>query len=316
MKYLYPEIEPSGVYQIDSGGIHKIYLEESGNPEGIPVVFLHGGPGGGCSEKHRRYFNPAKYRIVIFDQRGVGRSEPVACVEENTTAHLLRDMEIIRETLNIEQWVMFGGSWGATLALLYAETYPERVSGMVIRGTFLARQKDLDWFVRDVGRILPDYWQKFIGHISGPERDDAVQAYYKRVHGNDKGQRDAAVKAWSAWSARVVTYQLTEAVLDGGLDMEKMIQDVKIETHYARHKYFIDEDQILRDIDKIPDVPVSIIHGRRDMTCTLDSSWLVHTALSQSELNIVANGGHLASEPAMVDALISATDSLASRLIQ
>lgn len=310
MKELFPEIEPVAACHIKTGGLHQIYVEDCGNPQGIPVVFLHGGPGAGSNENHRRYFNPDKYRIVIFDQRGTARSLPGGCVEENTTWHLIEDMERIRDTLNIEKWVIFGGSWGATLGLLYAQARPGRVLGMILRGTFLARQRDIDWFMHGAGKILPDYWCEFIGHIPEHERSDAALAWHQRVHGGDDKTRKAAVRAWSTWSARVVTYMMPGPVTAEAHDMDRMIREVMIETHYARNRYFIEEDQILQNVDRLPDVPVKIIHGRRDLTCPLQSSWLLHEALPHSEINIVENGGHLAGEPPMVDALINATESM------
>ena len=314
MKQLYPEIAPLHTYQLGAGDNHKIYVEECGNPAGIPVVFLHGGPGAGCNENHRRYFNPDKYRIVIFDQRGTARSAAVDWVEENTTQHLLADMENIRQFLTIDKWLIFGGSWGATLGLLYAQTWPERVLGMILRGTFLARRQDGGWFIHQVGRLLPQYWKQFTGLIPRLERDDMISAYHRRVHGDDINARNAAVRAWYNWSGRVVTYQLPEITMLGETNMDRMVQEVAIETHYAKHKYFIEENQILRNINRLPQVPIRIIHGRRDITCTLDASWALSQALPQAELTCVNNGGHLASEPVMIDALITATDAMAEQL--
>lgn len=315
MKQLYPEIVPLHTYQLSAGDNHSIYVEECGNPAGIPVVFLHGGPGAGCNVNHRRYFNPDKYRIVIFDQRGTARSAALDCVEENTTQDLLSDMENIRQLLDIDQWLIFGGSWGATLGLLYAETWPERVLGMILRGTFLARQRDVDWFIHHAGRILPQYWQQFTGFIPRTERDDLIAAYYRRVHGNDIPARNAAVRSWYNWSGRVVTYQLPEIAMLGETEIDKMVREVAIETHYARHNYFIEENQILDNLQRLPQVPIRIVHGRRDITCTLEASWTLSQALPQAELTCVNNGGHLASEPAMIDALITATDAMAEQLM-
>ena len=318
MRELYPALEPYNVLHLDVDELHTIYVEECGNQDGIPVIFVHGGPGAGCSENHRRYFNPRDYRIIIFDQRGTNRSTPRACVEKNTTQDLLHDMEAIRERLNINQWLLFGGSWGTTLLLLYAQAYPERVLGIVARGTFLARKQDLDWFVADQGvnTIFPDFWQDFIANIPKEERKDIVDAYYRRVHDEDIEVSQQAIRAWAIWSGRVVTYLLT--AIDhknfAPEDMEAATQEVKIETHYAKHSYFIEENQILRNVHKLPNIPIHIIHGRRDLTCLLEASWDLHKVLPQSTLEIVRDGGHLAGTDTMVDALIKATDEMVKRL--
>ena len=314
MRELYPEINASNSYRLKVDPVHTIYVEEAGNPRGIPVIFLHGGPGSGCNENHRRYFNPKKYRVVLFDQRGCHRSTPAGETKNNSTPDLLQDIERIREHLGIEQWLVFGGSWGATLGLLYAQSYPSRVLGMVLRGTFLARQKDLDWFGRKgASMIFPDYWQDFTGIIPDPERSDLISAYYARVHGADREARETAAMAWSKWAGRLVTYLLPGADYTPG-DVGKTVREVLIETHYAMHRYFIDENRILDNAALLPPVPVRIVHGRRDLTCTLDASWSLHRALPDSELVIVKEGGHLAGEPVMVDALVTATDDMAKRL--
>ncbi len=317
MHILYPEIQPFNYKHLAVDELHQVYFEESGNPQGIPVIFLHGGPGSGSGANHRRYFDPKKYHIINFDQRGCNRSTPNGCTKKNSTQDLIQDIELIRDELNIESWLIFGGSWGATLGLLYSQSYPDRVNGMIFRGTFLARRWDLDWFISaGVNRIFPDYWQEFVQHIPEEERDDLVSAYHKRVHGNDKKEQAAAAKAWSIWASRIVTYMLSAVDPDNYEpdDIEKTIHEVLIETHYAKHSYFIKEDQILSEIDKLPPVPVIIIHGRRDLTCTLDASWKLHNALPDSMLNIVKEGGHLAGEAPMIDALVAATDRMATLL--
>lgn len=317
MRSLYPKIKPQHSYAHVVDG-HQIYFEESGNIKGIPVVFLHGGPGSGSSENHRRYFDPVKYRIINFDQRGCNRSIPNGLTENNTSQHLIADIESIREQLNIDTWVIFGGSWGATLGLLYAQAFPEKVCGMILRGSFLARKRDLDWFIYDgASRIFPDYWQNFIEIIPQEEREDLVNAYHKRVHGkNEKEKKEAAI-AWSTWAGRIVTYLISGINPDNYKleNIERTVSEVLIETHYAKHRYFIAENQILDDIAKLPEVPIHIIHGRRDLTCTLESSWVLDQAIPGSKLVIVKEGGHLAGETAMVDALVSATDLVAEQLI-
>jgi len=317
MRTLYPEIQPFRSEQLSVDGLHHVYFEESGNKHGIPVVFLHGGPGSGSNENHRRYFDPSRYYIINFDQRGCNRSTPNGCTELNTSQHLIADIELIRRHLDIEHWLIFGGSWGAMLALLYAEAHPARVRGMVLRGTFLGRQRDLDWFINDgANRIFPDYWQEFVQAVPEHERHDLVSAYHRRVHGDNKQEQVAAATAWAKWAGRIVTYMLAGVNPDSYQveNIEQTIHEVSIETHYASNAYFINENQVLDEIANVPGVPVCIIHGRRDLTCTLDASWELHRALPGSKLVIVRDGGHLAGETPMVDALITATDEMAELL--
>ena len=325
MRELYPEIEPVNTFHLDTGSVHSIYVEEAGNRAGIPVVFLHGGPGSGCNPNHRRYFDPERYHIIIFDQRGCNRSTPQGEVQENTTALILQDMESIRHHLNIDKWLLFGGSWGATLALLYAETHPDRVSGMVLRGAFLARQRDLDWFIRDgVNRFLPDEWIKLVEVVPEDKRQDLIAAFHEIMHGSDDPDRQKAARAWSSWCTRVVTWNLT-AVQDtpsGENDSaaetrdndQKTINEVRIETHYALNRYFIRENQILDDIGKLPEVPVHLVHGRQDITCLPQASWQLHQEIPASTLEILSGTGHLAGENAMINALVRATDKMAGKL--
>ena len=313
MHVLYPEISPYDQCMLNVDGGHVIYLEQSGNPQGLPVIFLHGGPGSGSNENHRRYFNPEKYRIIIFDQRGCNRSTPQGGIKSNTTRDLIQDMEQIRNHLSIHTWLVFGGSWGVTLGLLYAEAYPQYVAGMVLRGAFLARHSDLDWFVRSgLNRVFPDYWQELTGIIPVAERDDLITAYYRRVIEGDRATREKYAKAWSLWSGRVVTYTLEDATEEE--DINTIIKRVSIELHYARNRYFITENQILANIINIPEVPIIIVHGRRDLTCTLEASWSLHQALPTSDFIIIKDAGHLAGEPPMIDALVSATDRIWSLL--
>ena len=314
LRQLYPELEPYTTGFVEADG-HSVYMEQSGNMQGVPVVFLHGGPGSGCNENHRRYFNPELYRIILFDQRGCNRSRPVGGVEHNTTQDLLNDMERIRTQLGIEKWVIFGGSWGATLALLYAESCPGRVLGLILRGTFLARRCDLDWFVRQgVNRIFPDYWQELIGDFPPEQRDDLISALHERVFSENKKAIQGAARAWVMWTGRVVTSSLGgEYALDDD-EIDKLINDVRIEAHYARNHYFISENQILDNIARVPDVPVTLIHGRHDLTCLPESSWLLHRALPAAELVFLPQTGHLAGEPAMADALLRASDAMVKRL--
>ena len=319
MPELYPEIEARAVYQLERDG-HTVYFEEAGNASGIPVVFLHGGPGTGCNENHRRYFNPDKYRIILLDQRGCRRSGPAGRVWHNTTQDILADIDMIRARLDIAQWVLFGGSWGATLALLYAERYPAAVSGLVSRGAFLARQCDFDWFAKSgVNQIFPDYWAEFTALFSGPEQQDLLNALYKRVFSGAKDTQLAAARAWSLWAGRVVTHNIMDDYVLPGAEEDRLLNQVRIEMHYAKNRYFIAENQILADIARVPDVPIRIIHGRGDLTCLPESSWAIHQGLAESgksdlKLNLIPGAGHLAGESRMIDALVNATDALAGLL--
>lgn len=316
MRALYPEIEPYATHGLAVDPPHVIYVEECGNREGIPVVFLHGGPGSSCKAYHRQFFDPARYRAILFDQRGCGRSNPRGEIAGNTTQALIADMERIRDQLGIEKWLLFGGSWGATLALLYAETHPDRVHGLILRGVFLARDQDLDWFLKSgPNRIFPDAWEAFLDLIPDAERSDLVQAYYRRLVSDDRALQLTAAKAWSAWATRVVTYTLPDP--DNPLesaDTDKVVDETRIECHYAANRYFLEPDQLLCDVDKIPRIPIVLIHGRRDLTCTLESAWSLHRRLPDAKLVILPDSGHLAAEPAMVDALVTATDNLAEQL--
>ena len=320
MHELYPELEAFSADVLESDSGHSIYFEQAGNELGIPVIFLHGGPGSGCSENHRRYFNPKKYHIILFDQRACNRSTPNGVVENNTTQDLLSDIETIRQQLKIEKWLLFGGSWGATLALLYAEQFPQCVSAIILRGTFLARQCDFDWFAKSgVNMILPDYWQEFISFFNDDEKNNLVSTIHKQIFSDDKNIQFEAAKVWSLWAGRVVTHSLSVEYILEIEDEDKLINEVKVEMHYAKNKYFIEENQILNEISKIPNIPITIVHGRKDLTCLPDSSWSVNKSLKELNLPhlklvMVSEAGHLASEPAMVDALITATDEMATLL--
>lgn len=314
MRDLYPEIAPFSSFTLDVDASHRVYVEEVGTRGGLPVIFLHGGPGSGSNENHRRYFDPSKYHVVLFDQRGCHRSSPRGETRNNTTQFLIEDIERIRLRLGMEKWLVFGGSWGAALGLLYAQRHPGHVLGLILRGVFLARQRDLDWFARDgANRIFPDHWAEFVEGIPEQERMDLIGAYYSRLHGVDEAEKLRAARAWSKWAGRVTSYLLPD-VKPEDEDRERVVHEVSIETHYAKHRYFIAEDQILKNTVMLPRVPIRIVHGRRDLTCTLDASWELHACLPGSELTIVDEGGHLAGEPVMTDALVAATDELARRL--
>jgi proline iminopeptidase len=316
MKSLYSEIEPTYVHTVAVESPHVLHVEECGNERGVPVVFLHGGPGSGSKPYHRQFFDPNRYRIVLFDQRGAGRSKPAGEISTNNTQALINDLETIRERLGIEKWVLCGSSWGATLALLYAETHPQNVLGIILRGTFLATQRDLDWFFKDgANRLFPDYWEEFCNVIPTNERHAIVAAYYQRIISGDEATRFRAAKSWSMWAQKIVTYTLPEesASMDDE-SREKIVNEAAIQCHYAVNNYFLSPHQIEENVSHLPDVPIRIIHGRRDITCTPDSAWILHKKLPQSRLIILPDAGHLANAPSMIDALINTTEELGARL--
>lgn len=315
MQVLYPEIKPYREHKVNVDAPHVLHVEECGNPDGIPVLFLHGGPGAGCEPYHRRFFDPEKYRIVLFDQRGCGRSTPHGCLELNTTQHLVADIEAIRTLLQIDDWVLFGGSWGSTLALVYAQTHPERVRGMIVRGIFLSRQKDLDWFYKDgANRIFPDAWTDLIKPVRENMRNDLITAYDKLLHSNNDLQRMSAAKAWSAWEGHCATLRPNTNVLDHFTDTHTAVSLALIEVHYFKHHSFLEENQILRDMDRIKHIPGMIVHGRYDMICPLDNATDLHHEWVNSELQIIRDAGHSAAEAGITDALVRATDEMARKV--
>lgn len=311
----YPSITPNAEYQLPVDDVHTLYLEESGNPKGLPVIFLHGGPGGGCGPDHRRYFDPELYRIILFDQRGAGRSTPHAELKDNTTQHLVEDIETIRKFLKVKQWMVFGGSWGSTLALVYAQTHPESVLGLIIRGVFLGRDQDLRWFFQEgASYIFPDHWENFQSFIPFEERGNLVQAYHKRLTGTDDLARMAAAKAWSEWEGQCLTLQPNPECLNHFMEPSFAISLARTECHYFINRCFLQPNQILNDLHKIQHLPAVIVHGRYDMVCTLDNSWLLHKSWPGSELKIVRDAGHAGSEVGIASALIESTQAMAKRL--
>lgn len=315
MKGLYPGIKPYTEYQLPVDGRHVLHVEECGNPDGLPVVFLHGGPGAGCSPLYRRFFDPELYRIILFDQRGCGRSTPHADLVDNTTQDLVADIEKIRQHLNIDRWMVFGGSWGSTLGLVYAETHPERVLGLVLRGIFLCREQEISWFYqRGAGRIYPDYWQAFLAPIKEENRDDLLHAYHRLLTGKDEVKRMAAAKAWSIWEGRAATLLPNKNILDYFGDPHIALSMARIESHYFVNNAFLEPNQILDDADKLKNIPGIIVHGRYDLICPLESAWELHHAWPGSELEIIGGAGHAASEPGIAAALVEATDRFATEL--
>ncbi|MCJ8169578.1 prolyl aminopeptidase [Atopomonas sediminilitoris] len=316
MQCLYPEIKPYARHTLAVEAPHELYIDESGTPEGLPIVFIHGGPGGGCDALSRRFFDPTLYRIITFDQRGCGRSTPHASLDNNTTAHLIADMEKIREHLGIEQWVLFGGSWGSTLSLAYAQAHPERVLGLVLRGIFLCREQDLRWFYQEgASHVFPDYWEDYIAPIPAAERGEMIPAFYKRLTGDDQIAQMHAAKAWSVWEGRTATLRPNPQVVERFGDPRRALAMARIECHYFMNQIFLQEGQLLRDMHKISHLPGIIVHGRYDMVCPLDNAWDLHKRWPNSELVIVRDAGHAAGEPSIADALVRATNEMARRLL-
>ena len=315
MMTLYPEIKPYQRHSLAVDDVHELYVEESGDPDGIPVLFIHGGPGAGCDKNSRRFFDPERYRIIAFDQRGAGRSTPHAELNNNTTQHLIADVEAIRHYFNIEQWVLFGGSWGSTLSLLYAQAYPERVLGMILRGIFLCREQDLQWFYQHgASLIFPDYWEDFIAPIDVSQRNDFISAYYKLLTSGNELARMGAAKAWSLWEARCATLRPSQDVVAHFSGPHRALAMARIEAHYFVSDSFIQPNQILTDAAKLAGIPSIIVHGRYDMICPLDNAVALHKAWPDSQLNIIRDAGHSASEPSIADALVRATGEMARRL--
>lgn len=315
MHPLFPEIHPDKTHRLKVDDTHELYIEECGDADGIPVLFVHGGPGAGCEKYHRRFFDPNVYRIILFDQRGAGRSTPHATLQNNTTQDLVEDMEKIREFLGVDRWMLFGGSWGATLSLVYAETHPARVLGLVLRGIFLCRPKEIQWFYQDgANRIFPDYWKDFIQPIPKKERGDLVAAHYKRLTGDDEVARMASAKAWSLWEGRTATLTPKHKVVDYLGTPRVALALARIEAHYFMNNSFLKDGQILRDAKKIKDIPGYIVHGRYDLICPLESAFDLADVWPGSQLEIIPNSGHSASEPAIIDALVQATVGMVLRI--
>lgn len=310
MRSLYPEIEPYRQGRLRVSQLHELYYEECGNPKGVPVVFLHGGPGGGISPKNRRYFDPQYYRIVLFDQRGSGQSTPHAEIQENTTWDLVADIEKIREHLKIEKWHVFGGSWGSTLSLAYAETHPERALSLCLRGIFMCRQKEIDWFYqRGASFIFPDLWEPYKNHIPENERNDFVKAYYKRLTSSDKATRIAAARPWSVWEGSTSKLIPDTELMHDFSDAEFALAFARIECHYFINKAFFETDNwLLEHAHKIKNIPTEIVHGRYDVVCPIENAWELKKALPQSKLHIVPDAGHSAMEVGIIHHLVEIMD--------
>lgn len=314
MEFLYPPIEPRHHGWLDVGDGHEIYFEESGNPEGKPCVFVHGGPGGGSSPEARQFFDPDRYRIVVFDQRGCGQSRPHASLEANTTWHLVSDIERLRESLNIKQWLVFGGSWGSTLALAYAQTHPEAVTELVLRGIFLLRPQEIHWFYQEgASALYPDTWQNYLAPIPEAERGDLVTAFHKRLISDDEATRLAAARAWSVWEASA-SFLIQNSDFMEKLDApDAALAMARIECHYFINDGFFDgPNELLENIDRIRHIPSVIVQGRYDVVCPPVTAWDLHNAWPEAEFNLIPNAGHSAFDPGNTQALVAATDAFAN----
>lgn len=312
MQTLYPSIKTYAEHRLNVDPLHMIYFEEAGNPDGLPVLVVHSGPGSGCENYHRCFFDPGIYRIILFDQRGAGRSTPHTELKNNTTADLISDMEAIRKHLNIDRWVLWGGAWGSTLSLIYAQTYPEHTIGLVLHSIFLGREKDIDWFYKKgANLIFPDYWADFIQGFPIKEQANPLQAYYKKLNGQDELARMSTAKAWSLWQARCAALQPHHQIIDHFSDPHLAIGLATIECHYFINNCFITENQILNNMDKIKHIPGYIIHGRYNIVCPLQNAWTLHQAWDASELYIIRDAGHSVKEPGVIDANIIATNNMA-----
>ena len=314
LQTLYPEIEPFESGFLDTGDGHQLYWERSGTRGGKPAVFLHGGPGGGFGPVHRRLFDPELYDVILFDQRGCGRSTPFASLENNTTWDLVADIERLREMAGFEQWLVFGGSWGSTLALAYAETHPERVSELVLRGIYTLTKAELDWYYQfGVSEMFPDKWERFLAPIPEAERGDLMTAYRKRLIGDDPAEQIAAAKAWSGWEGETITLLPEPSTSDKFHEDQFALAFARIENHFFVHQGWLDEGQLLRDAHKLANIDGVIVHGRYDMPCPARIAWQLHKAWPRADFHLIEGAGHAFSEPGILDQLIRATDRFAGK---
>jgi proline iminopeptidase len=311
MRDFYPPIEPFKTQMLRVSELHTIYVEQCGNPKGKPIIFLHGGPGGGCTADHRRFFDPKVYNIILYDQRGCGRSIPHAELRENTTWDLVKDIETIRTNLNIESWVVFGGSWGSTLALAYGVTHPDRCKALILRGIFLCRPSELQWFYQDgASHVFPDTWEKYWNYIPENERGNLIKAYHKRLTSADENTRLEAARVWSKWEASASYLFVSPEAVEVYEEPHKALAFAGIENHYfMNNAFFKTENYLLEQAKQLKDIPGVIVQGRYDMVCPARSAWELHQAWPQSQLRIIADAGHAASEPGIRSALIEAADS-------
>lgn len=312
MKKFYPEIEPFQTFFLETATQHSVYVEQSGNPDGQAVIFLHGGPCSGTRPDQRRFFNPEKYRIILFDQRGCGLSVPFGELDNNTTQDLLDDMEKIRKHLDIQQWLLFGGSWGATLALLYAQQHIEHVKAMILRGVFLARKKDLDWFLQEgANRIYPEQWLRLVNCIPLPDRRNLIEGLWKGLSGDNEIECYRVAREWEMWGSQVALGSEYKLIQNDEHVSKKMVKQARMEMHFARNNYFLEENQILRNCHALKSIPTVIIHGRYDFVCPMEAGLSLYQALPDAEYIVLPNSGHVAQGEEMIDALVTAADKMA-----
>jgi proline iminopeptidase len=315
MNILYPEITPYLTSFLETDSKHSVHVDLSGNPDGIPVIFLHGGPCSGTKPDHRRFFNPDRYWIILFDQRGCGQSLPFGELENNTTQDLIDDMERIRQHLAITKWLVFGGSWGGTLGLLYAQQHYVNVLGLIIRGVFLARQQDMDWFVlMGANRIYPEQWQRLVECVPIHARHNLVQELWDAINSEDEGAKGRVAREWQNWNGQLAMGKVYQPQQQDDRVSEHMVKQVKMELHYALHHYFIKENQILENYAVLDNIPTIIIHGRFDLVCPMEAGVSLHQALPRGEFIVLPNAGHVAQHEEMIDALVSSTDRFLSLL--
>ncbi|MEC7822268.1 MAG: prolyl aminopeptidase [Candidatus Neomarinimicrobiota bacterium] len=311
---LFPNIEPFNTFNLPVSDLHTIYVEESGNKNGKPVIFLHGGPGGGVDPKYRRYFDPEKWRIIMFDQRGCGKSTPFAELEENTTWNLVSDIEKIRDHLSIDQWVVFGGSWGSTLSLAYSQTHPDSCKGLILRGIFLVRKKELDWFYQEgANNVFPDRWESFLEPIPVEKRDNLMQAYYDILTGEDHSKKIEAAKAWSTWEGSTVRLMQDENFISDFSDEKFAEAFARIECHYFMNNcWFNSDNHLIENVDKIRHIPGVIIHGRYDIICPVIQAWDLHQAWPEADLHIIPDAGHSIFEEGIKNKILEYTDKFSN----
>ena len=312
LRTLYPAIEPYATGRLDVGDGHSVYYERAGTPGATPAVFLHGGPGGGISPAHRQLFDPARYDVLLFDQRGCGRSTPHAGLEANTTWHLVDDIERLREVAGVERWLVFGGSWGSTLALAYAQKHPGRVSALVLRGIYTVTQAELRWYYQfGVSEMFPDKWQRFQAPVPVAERGDMIAAYRRLLTGDDRARRIEAAKAWSVWEGETITLLPDPAFSAAHAEDRFALAFARLENHYFIHRCWLDEGQLLRDAHRLRGIPGTIVHGRYDMPCPARYAYALHKAWPEADFHLIEGAGHAYSEPGILDRLIRATDRFA-----
>lgn len=310
---LYPAIEPYDSGWLDVGHGHQVYWERVGTPGAKPAVFLHGGPGGGCNAEHRRLFDPARYDVLLFDQRGCGRSRPHACLDHNTTWDLVDDIERLRQLCGVERWLVLGGSWGSTLALAYSERHPERVSELIVRGVYTLTPAELNWYYQyGVSEMFPDQWERFIAPIPADERHDLMAAYRQRLTGDDDAEKQACARAWSQWEASTITLMHDQQLVDEFGGDQFALAFARIENHFFTHRGWLEDGQLLRDAPRLAGIPGVIVHGRYDMPCPLRYAWELAKAWPDATLYIIEGAGHAVSEPGILDRLVRATDQFAA----